>query len=255
MSWVEVVSILLAGMAAGTINVIVGSGTLITFPTLLLFGYPPVAANMSNSLGLVAGGFSGVYGYRAELQGQSRTLRALVPASFCGGVVGALLLLLLPPDAFQAIVPVLIAIAALLVIFGPAIQRRAARARPTDETPLRHRALMAGVFLAGVYGGYFGAAQGVLLIGLMNVLLSIGLQQINAVKNVLSTVVNLVAAITFMIVAWSQIRWGVAGLIAIGSLTGGYLGARVGRRMPPWLLRTLIVLISIVAITKIVFLD
>ncbi len=255
MSWPEVVSILLAGMAAGTINVIVGSGTLITFPTLLLFGYPPVAANMSNSLGLVAGGFTGVYGYRAELKGQRRQLRLLLPASFAGGVSGALLLLLLPPDAFQAIVPVLIGIAALLVVFGPAIQRRAARAHPDRETPTRHWLLVGGVGVAGVYGGYFGAAQGVLLVGLMNVLMTLGLQQINAIKNVLTTVVNLVAAVTFMIVAWSAIRWEVAGLIAAGALTGGYVGARVGRRMPPWLLRTLIVVISIVAITKIVFFD
>ncbi|WP_137121605.1 sulfite exporter TauE/SafE family protein [Segeticoccus rhizosphaerae] len=255
MSLLEALAILLAGMAAGTINVIVGSGTLITFPTLLFFGYPAVAANMSNSVGLVAGGFSGVYGYRAELRGQGHVLRQLVPASLAGGVTGALLLLGLPPDAFQAIVPVLIAIAALLVVLGPAIQRRSSAAHPDRQTPTRRWLLIGGVYLAGAYGGYFGAAQGVLLVGLMNVLMSAGLQRINGIKNVLSTVVNLVAAVTFMIVAWDQIRWEVAALIAVGSLIGGYVGARIGRKMPPWLLRSVIVLISVVAITKIVFFD
>ena len=199
MSVLEALGVLLAGMAAGTINTIVGSGTLITFPTLLFFGYPAVTANVSNTVGLVAGGVTGVHGYRSELQGSGPTLRRLTPASLLGGVLGAVLLLVLPAEAFQAIVPVLIGIGLVLVVFGPALQRRAAR-RHQESSGRRvawHApALVAGVFIGGVYGGYFGAAQGVILMGVMSALSSEPLQRLNGYKNVLATIVNAVAAIT-----------------------------------------------------------
>lgn len=252
MPWYEVVALLAAGMAAGTINTIVGSGTLITFPTLLFFGYAPLVANVSNTVGLVAGGFTGIHGYRAELVGQGPTLRRLVPVSFLGALTGAILLLKLPESAFEAIVPVLIAAALLLVLVGPRLQAWAA-ARHPDHDSLGRRLLMSvGVFAAGVYGGYFGAAQGVLLVGIMSVLMTISLQRINALKNVLGTVVNAVAAITFMLVAWERINWPVAALIAVGALAGGYVGARVGRRLSPVALRGVIVVIGVVAIAKMV---
>jgi uncharacterized membrane protein YfcA len=250
--WYEVVALLAAGMAAGTINTIVGSGTLITFPTLLFFGYAPLVANVSNTVGLVAGGLTGIHGYRAELVGQGPTLRRLVPVSFLGALTGAVLLLKLPESAFDAIVPVLIAAALLLVLFGPRLQAWAA-ARHPDHDSLGRRLLMSvGVFAAGIYGGYFGAAQGVLLVGIMSVLMTISLQRINALKNVLGTVVNSVAAITFMLVAWERINWPVAALIAAGALAGGYVGARVGRRLSPVALRGVIVVIGVVAIAKMV---
>ena len=255
MPWYEVVALLAAGMAAGTINTIVGSGTLITFPTLLFFGFPPLVANVSNTVGLVAGGLTGIHGYRSELAGQGRTLRRLVPASFLGAVTGAILLLALPESAFDAIVPVLIGVAVLLVLLGPRLQAWAGTRHP-DHDSLGRRVLMTvGVFAAGVYGGYFGAAQGVLLVGIMSVLMTISLQRINGLKNVLSTVVNAVAAVVFMLVAWERINWSVAALIAIGSLAGGYAGARVGRRLSPSVLRGVIVTIGLAAIVKIVFLD
>lgn len=255
MPWYEVVALLAAGMAAGTINTIVGSGTLITFPTLLFFGFPPLVANVSNTVGLVAGGLTGIHGYRSELAGQGRTLRRLVPASFLGAVTGAILLLALPESAFDAIVPVLIGAAVLLVLLGPRLQAWAGTRHP-DHDSLGRRVLMTvGVFAAGVYGGYFGAAQGVLLVGIMSVLMTISLQRINGLKNVLSTVVNAVAAVVFMLVAWERINWSVAALIAVGSLAGGYAGARVGRRLSPSVLRGVIVTIGVVAIVKIVFLD
>ena len=255
MPWYEVVALLAAGMAAGTINTIVGSGTLITFPTLLFFGFPPLVANVSNTVGLVAGGLTGIHGYRSELAGQGRTLRRLVPASFLGAVTGAILLLALPESAFDAIVPVLIGAAVLLVLLGPRLQAWAANRHP-DHDSLGRRVLMTvGVFAAGVYGGYFGAAQGVLLVGIMSVLMTISLQRINGLKNVLSTVVNAVAAVVFMLVAWERINWSVAALIAVGSLAGGYAGARVGRRLSPSVLRGVIVTIGLAAIVKIVFLD
>jgi uncharacterized membrane protein YfcA len=250
--WYEVVALLAAGMAAGTINTIVGSGTLITFPTLLFFGYAPLVANVSNTVGLVAGGLTGIHGYRAELVGQGPTLRRLVPVSFLGALTGAVLLLKLPESAFDAIVPVLIAAALLLVLFGPRLQAWAA-ARHPDHDSLGRRLLMSvGVYAAGIYGGYFGAAQGVLLVGIMSVLMTISLQRINALKNVLGTVVNSVAAITFMLVAWERINWPVAALIAAGALAGGYVGARVGRRLSPVALRGVIVVIGVVAIAKMV---
>ena len=251
MPWYEVVALLAAGMAAGTINTIVGSGTLITFPTLLFFGYPPLVANISNTIGLVAGGLTGIHGYRAELTGQGRTLRRLVPVSLLGALTGAVLLLKLPAAAFDAIVPFLIAAALLLVLLGPRLQAWAAARHPDHDSLGRHLLMTAGVFSAGVYGGYFGAAQGVLLVGIMSVLMTTSLQRVNALKNVLGTVVNAVAAVVFMLVAWERINWSVAALIAVGSLAGGYVGARVGRRLSPGLLRGLIVVIGVLAIAKI----
>ena len=252
MPWSEVVALLTAGMAAGTINTIVGSGTLITFPTLLFFGIPPLVANVSNTIGLVAGGLTGIHGYRAELAGQGSVLRRLVPASLLGAVTGAILLLELPESAFDAIVPILIAAALLLVLLGPWIQAWAATRHPDHDSRSRHLLLMVGIFAAGVYGGYFGAAQGILLVGIMSILMTISLQRINGLKNVLSTVANAVAAVMFMLLAWERIDWSVAALIAVGSLAGGYVGARVGRRLSRRVLRGLIVVIGVAAIAKIV---
>ena len=210
MSAVEALCILLAGVAAGTINTIVGSGTLITFPTLLFFGYPPVVANVSNTVGLVAGGVTGVHGYRRELRGSQDTLLRLVPMSLLGAVIGALLLLVLPPEAFAAIVPALIGLGLVLVVLGPRLQS-AASARHSDAVvPWHLPVMMAGVFVAGIYGGYFGAAQGVILIGLLSALSSEPLQRLNGYKNVLGTVVNAVAALTFMAVAWDRVDWPAA---------------------------------------------
>ena len=257
MTLIEAIGIALAGLAAGTINTIVGSGTLITFPTLLFLGYAPVTANVSNTMGLVAGGVSGAWGYRAELVGLRSMLLRLLPTSLIGGIVGAVLLLVLPESAFESIVPALIALALVLVVVGPRLNRWAAGRRGTAVPP-RHAAdglgagrtiaLVVGVFGAGVYGGYFGAAQGVLLVGIMGALLPLTLQQINGVKNVLALVVNLIAAVIFLIVAPDHINWVVAGLIAAGSTVGGLVGAKIGRRMPPWLLRGVIVVIGSIAI-------
>lgn len=252
MTPLEAVAIAVAGLAAGTINTIVGSGTLITFPTLLFFGHPPVSANISNSLGLVAGGVSGAWGYRRELTGLGRIVWRLAPVSFLGAVIGALLLLVLPESAFEAIVPVLIAIALVLVVAGPRLGRWAARRHTDRITPARAVALVVGILLAGVYGGYFGAAQGVLLIGIMSVLLPLHIQQVNGIKNVLGMIVNFVAAAVFLVVDPGRINWAVVGLVALGSVLGGLVGARLGRAMPAWLLRTVIVVVGVAAITVLV---
>ena len=251
----EALGIFLAGLAAGTINTVVGSGTLITFPTLLFFGYPPVVANVSNTVGLVAGGVTAVHGYRAELAGAGRTIRRLAPASLLGGVIGAVLLLVLPAEAFQAIVPVLIAIGLVLVVVGPRLQRRAVARHEAGIAPASWHAaaLTVGVLVAGIYGGYFGAAQGVILMGLMSALSSEPIQRLNGFKNVLATLVNAVAAVTFMLVARGEIDWLVALLIGLGAFAGGFVGAKVGRRLPPLALRGVIIVVGLVGIIKIVW--
>lgn len=253
--------ILAAGVWAGAINVIVGSGGLVTFPTLLLFGYPPLVTNVSNNIGMVAGGVSGVYGYRREVRDTASTLKLLSPASVLGALAGALLLLVLPAEAFNTIVPVLIAVGVAMVMIGPAIQRRSARqvafhGRIVPTESLRKRILLtSGIFLLGVYGGYFGAAQGILLVGLMSMVLTETLQRISAIKNVLAAMVNAVAAITFIVVAPELVDWKVVGLIGVGAFVGGAIGARIGRRLPPAVLRAIIVVVGLVAFTKIVFFD
>lgn len=254
MLWAEVIAIFGAGMAAGTINAVVGSGTLITFPVLLAFGFPPVVANVSNNIGLVPGGVSATWGYRAELEGQGRRVRLLAPMSLAGAVVGALLLLWLPAAAFATIVPVLLAISLVLVVAQPRIHGALARRRQLTPGASQHghpQLAMGGTWAAGVYGGYFGAAQGVLLTGLLGSLLPEPLQRVNALKNLLSLVVNSVAALVFVTVARGSIDWRVVVLIAVGSLIGGYLGARYGRRLPASALRSLIVVVGVVAIVRV----
>ena len=256
MSLLEALGILLAGLGAGTINTIVGSGTLITFPTLLVLGYPPVVANVSNTVGLVAGGVTGVHGYRDELRGSGPTLRRLAPASLLGGVIGAVLLLVLPPEAFTAIVPVLIGLGLVLVLLGPRLNRGAAlrHEQGGGRTVAWHGpALVGGTLVAGIYGGYFGAAQGVILMGLMSALSSEPIQRLNGYKNVLATIVNAVAAITFILVARDEVNWLVALLVGVGAFAGGFVGSKIGRRLPPVVLRGVIIVVGLVGIIKIVW--
>ncbi|MYT29165.1 MULTISPECIES: sulfite exporter TauE/SafE family protein [unclassified Streptomyces] len=247
----EAVAVFAAGLGAGTINTIVGSGTLITFPVLLAVGLPPVTANVSNSLGLVPGSISGAIGYRRELRGQgSRVLRFAV-AAVIGGLAGAVLLLALPSGAFKAVVPGLIAVALVLVVAQPRLAA-AVRARRARNGTTGHRdgglGLLAGLLLASVYGGYFGAAQGIIYLSLMGVLLSDDLQRINALKNVLTALVNAVAAVFFLFVA--HFDWTAVALIAVASALGGQIGARIGRRLPPIALRAVIVAVGLVAIVQ-----
>ncbi|MGH2466952.1 MAG: sulfite exporter TauE/SafE family protein [Candidatus Limnocylindrales bacterium] len=237
----EALAILGAGLAAGTINTIVGSGSLITFPTLLAFGYSPVVANVSNTVGLVPGSISGAVGYRRELSGQRGRAIRLGAAALAGGVSGGLLLLLLPSSAFDRIVPFLLLLAVVLVIVQPRLSRAVA-ARSGGDGQDRFGALYLTVFATAVYGGYFGAGQGVLLISLLAIFLSDALQRLNALKNVLAALVNGVAAVLFIAVA--PVAWPPAILLAIGSIVGGQVGAGIGRRLPPLVLRALIVVIG-----------
>ncbi len=254
MSVGEALLVVLAGIGAGTINTIVGSGTLITFPTLVLLGVPPVTANISNNIGLVPGSLTGAVGYRAELAGAAPALRRLVPMSLVGALGGAVLLLVLDPAVFRTVVPVLILLGVVLVLVGPRANAWALRRRESGAGSERtHLTVMQGGILgAGVYGGYFGAAQGVILMGIMGALSSEPLQRLNGYKNVLGTVVNAVAAVVFVVVAPDRIDWSVVLLIAVGATIGGVVGATVGRRLPTPVLRGVIVVVGLVAIVKLV---
>ena len=245
MGFLEALAIFAAGMAAGTINTVVGSGTLITFPVLLAFGYAPVVANVSNTVGLVPGSAAGAVGYRRELSGQRRRVLWLACASVSGGVIGAVLLLSLPASAFEAIVPVFIAIALVLIVIQPRISAWLSHHRPRARTQLGPAATLS-VGAAGIYGGYFGAAQGILVLAILSLSLDDDLQRLNAVKVVLTGLVNLVSGIVFVFAA--HVAWAPAGLIAGGSLLGGAFGANVGRRLPPPVLRAVIVVVGIAAI-------
>lgn len=256
MSVAHMVLIALAGVGAGAINALVGSGTLITFPTLVALGYPPVTSTMSNAVGLVAGGVSGTWGYRRELRGQWDRLRWQIPASLTGAGLGAWLLLHLPEKVFIQIVPVLLVGALILVVIGPRIQtwarRRAEQSGRSAEhiSPRRMAALVLATFAVGVYGGYFTAAQGILLVGAMGALLPESMQRMNAAKNLLSLLVNVVAAVAYTCVAFDRISWAAAGLIAVGSLIGGFLGAHYGRRLSPNALRAVIVVVGLIGLYR-----
>jgi uncharacterized membrane protein YfcA len=249
-TWWELVAIALAGGAAGFINTVAGSGTLVTFPTLLAFGVPPVTANVSNNIGLVPGSVSGAIGWRSELIGQRPRVLRLASAALAGGLVGAVLLLWLPESAFGAIVPVLVGLGIVLVAIGPWVNRRvAAAAAPEDaeEAEPRDRPwLWPAVAATGVYGGYFGAAQGILLMAVLGLGTEDTLHRDNALKNVLAGIVNGVAAVVFIAVA--EVDWVIVALLAVGAVVGAQLGARAGRRMPPALLRAFIIVVGVTAL-------
>jgi uncharacterized protein len=255
----EALAILGAGVAAGAVNAVVGSGSLITFPTLLAFGFAPVVANVSNNVGLVSGNISGAVGYRRELAGQRARLIRLAVIAAAGAVGGAAALLSLPSTSFKIIVPALILIACVLVLVQPwlssrIIARRKRAELSGDTEPGRETTglvLGAGVFASAAYGGYFGAAQGVLVIGLLGTFLDESMQRVNGAKNVLVAIVNGTAAVVYIIFA--HVAWLAVVLIAVGSTAGGFVGARFGRQLPPLALRIFVVLIGVISAVKLIF--
>lgn len=270
-----------AGFAAGVVNVVVGSGTLLSFPLLVLLGYPPLVANISSTIGLIPGSASGVVAYRRELLNRKALVRVLLPASTAGGLLGALLLLLLPAEVFSAIVPWLIGIGIGLVLLGPILKRgdkertsvsggsvsqqpslsgASAGRRTMSVLPVSSPTLfpsttmtmvaVLGTLLLGIYGGYFGAAQGILLMGLLGVALSLGMQELNAIKNLSVLAVNAIAAAVFIIVSPGTINWVLVWLIAAGSACGGFVGGNVAKRLSPRFLRASIVVVGVIAIVS-----
>ncbi|CAN5415589.1 sulfite exporter TauE/SafE family protein [soil metagenome] len=236
------IAILAAGLAAGTINTVVGSGTLISFPVLLAFGYSPLTANVSNTIGLAPGALSGAYGYREELKGQRRRIIVYGIAALLGGAVGAILLLSLPSDVFDSIVPAFVILAVIRLVVQPTLAAKLA-----DRPRGRGHAIVGRVacFLTGIYGGYFGAAQGVMLLAVLGITDPDDLQRTNALKNLLAGSVNGLAGVIFAFGA--SIAWTPAILLAVGSIAGGQVGAKIGRSLSPQFLRGLIVVVGTIA--------
>jgi hypothetical protein len=238
-----------AGIVAGTVNTVVGSGSLLTFPTLLAFGYKPLVANVSNTIGLVPGSASGAIGYRRELVGQRDRVRRMGLISLVGGLCGATLLLVLPSSSFEKVVPFLVLVAVGLVIVQPRLARRVAARQARGEHHRAHEPVLdVGVFLTAIYGGYFGAAQGVILIALLGIFVEDHMQRLNALKNVMAGLVNGIGAVIFIFFA--PVAWLPAVLIAAGATIGGQVGAKVGRRLPPNLLRLIIVVVGVIVAVK-----
>ncbi|GHC92557.1 UPF0721 transmembrane protein [Nocardiopsis terrae] len=244
----EALVILLAGVAAGGINAIAGSGTLFTFPVLLALGYPPITATVSNTIGLAPGTLSGTIAYRRELAGQKSRVLRLGSMSFLGAVTGALLLVHLPSGVFEAVVPFMIGAACVLIILQPRITTWVRSRKPAspDGGPW----LPVGAYATGTYGGYFAAAQGIILLSFLGTALDDDLQRINALKNVMTTIANTTAAAFYIVLAAPA--WPVVGLIAVGTVIGGYLGARFGRKLSPAALRVCVVLVGLSAAVQLV---
>ncbi len=254
MTPIDAVLLLVAAVGAGAMNAVVGAGTLITFPTLLALGVPPVVANVSNTVGLVPGSVAGAYAFRATLVGRAALIRRLLVASSVGGVSGGALLLVLPPGAFEMVIPPLLLLSAVLAAIQPrvaravALRRAAAAQRARSDTPATATAtplLLVGITATGVYGGYFGAAQGVVLLALLGVFIEGGMSQLNGIKNILAGVANLVSALLFIAIA--DVDWRIAAIVAVGATIGGGLGGRYGRRLPSKALRVFVVLVAVVA--------
>lgn len=244
MSAPDAIGTLFAGVAAGAINTMVGSGTLITFPVLLGLGYAPVVANVSNTVGLVPGALTGTLGYRRELRGHRAVIPRLATVSVIGAVAGAIILLELPASEFRAIVPWLILVALVLILAQPWLSRWLRnRSIGPDHRPGVVTQL--AVLLSAVYGAYFGAAQSIILLAILASTVDDELQRINAVKVLLAGVVNVVATIVFVL--YGRVAWGPAALIAVGTTAGGSLGARIGRRLPANLFRGAVLAVGVAA--------
>lgn len=252
LTWLEALAVIAAGAGAGAINAVIGSGSLISFPTLVAVGYAPVTANVSNNIGLVPGSVAGVWGYRRELEGQARRVRTLAVASALGGLTGATVLLVLPSSVFDAVVPVLVLVACVLMLLQPRLSAWMASRRTEGGRDVSVLTLLL-VYGTGIYGGYFGAAQGVILLAVLGVFVPDHLQRSNAVKNVLAGTVNTLAAVIFIVFA--DVAWEAVALVAVGAVVGGALGARVGRKIPPTVLRVLVVLIGVYVAFRLAFLS
>jgi uncharacterized membrane protein YfcA len=231
-----------AGVLAGAINAVAGGGTLVAFPALLGVGVGPLTANITCSVGLITGYAGGSVAYRRELAGQRDRVRALLPFAVTGGLAGAVLLLVTPPSTFRAVVPFLVLLSAVLLGVQPLLSRSLGT-QQREQRDL-HWGARIGVGLAAVYGSYFGAGLGVLLLAVLGVLVADGLQRLNALKGVLSLVINLVGAGVFVLSA--RVDWGYALVLAVGAYLGGTLGVSVARRLPAHVMRAAVVALGVV---------
>jgi hypothetical protein len=237
----HVLLLLLAGLVAGVFNGVAGGGSLISFPVLLALGYPALTANITNTIGIWPGYVASAAGYRREIGDQARRLVRLTPVALAGGVAGALLLLTTSPAVFNDVVPWLVLGASALFAVQPVLRRALDRGEAHPRT--RPALLVAGVFAASVYGGYFGAAMGVMFLAVLGLALPISLAHTSGLRAVLSMIVNGIAAVVFLI--HGGIVWEAVGLLAAGSLAGGYVGARLALALPAPALRVIVVVIGV----------
>jgi uncharacterized protein len=245
----EQLVVLAAGLGAGVLTTTVGVASLLSFPVLIALGIPPVVANASNTVGLVPGALSGSFGYRAELREEPAvTVRVLLTCAV-GAVAGAVLLLALPSTVFESVAPWLILFACLLVGVQPTVSGWVRRRRSGGQAHVPRRSMSPATtffaLLTGTYGGYFGAGAGVMMVAVLGLGLDLELRVVNALKTLALLAANLVATLIFVVVA--DLDWAVIGLLATGSVVGGYVGARIGRRLPPTVFRLLVVAAGVVA--------
>ena len=247
MSGLEQLAIVGTGLVAGVMTSTVGVASLLSFPVLVALGLPPVVANASNTVGMTPAGLTGSFGYREELRVHPKVTVAVITTCAAGAVLGAALLLALPAEVFEAVVPWLILGTCLLVGAQPRISRWLRRTH--DDTPAAHGRLspVTTFFatLVGVYGGYFGAGSGVMMMAVLGLGSTLEFRVVNALKTLAILASNLVASVIFVFVA--DLDWHAVVLLAAGSIVGGYVGARIGRRLNPTALRALIVLVGVTA--------
>jgi uncharacterized membrane protein YfcA len=241
---VELLLLLGAGIVAGAMNAAVGSGTLVTYPLLLAYGLPPVIANGTNTAGIAPGNVAGAWSYRTQLAGRRRTVVRLALVIGVGAALGATLVVTLPSSVFERLVPWLILVACLLVLVQPRLTRML-RERGVDPTRLPRRTLVPVLLVIGIYAGYFGAAQGIVLIAALTTLFDADLQRSNAVKNVLQGISNGIAGIVFALAG--SVDWAAAIAVGAGAILGGFIGAPFASRLPDPALRGLIVAIGLAA--------
>jgi uncharacterized membrane protein YfcA len=238
-----------AGLVAGIMASTVGVASIVSFPTLVALGLPPVTANVSNTLGLVPGGLSGAYGYREELREHPRLGWLVLSCCVVGASIGAVVLLALPPGVFEAVVPWLILFTCLLVGAQPKISEWLARRRGDDGTgEPRHHLAPVTIFFAtvtGVYGGYFGAGAGVMMVAVLGLGTDLPFKVITGLRTLSLMVGNVVAGLIFIVAA--DPAWDAVVLLAAGSVVGGYVGARIGRRLPDRVFRSLVVVVGAAA--------
>jgi uncharacterized membrane protein YfcA len=244
MSWVEIVSLVLAGAAAGMINAVAGGGTLLTFPVLLFFGTKPVIANATSTTALVIGTAGSIFGFQRQLPGIRRWLGRFVPVSILGGWLGSLLLTRSGDQLFSSLVPYLILFATVLFLLQEVI-RKWMGPPALDAAPRHTTAPWIAVvfqFAVALYGGYFGAGIGILMLASLGLIGLTDIHQMNALKNVLGSLINLVAAAWF--VASGMVDWNKAGVMTVGAVTGYYLGASLSQRIPQLIVRRTVTVIG-----------
>lgn len=241
----HILALVAAGLAAGAVNAVAGGGSLITFPTMLAIGLPPVPANVSNSVAVTPGYIASVVGSRADLAAlaRQRNLTALIPTAIVGSAAGCAVLLLTPASAFDLVVPFLVLGATAAIAFQRRL--RALVGHPREFSDRRRTVALHGVVAVGaLYGGYFGAALGIMLVAALGLVLDESMARINALKNAISAVVAVVTIAAYGI--FGPVNWVVAAVVAPASMAGGYLGARLARRLPGGVLRAAIITAGLV---------